>query len=368
MESVRAHEGRISNDPLHRWAMDEDLEVKARNRYANVQAWANSRIHLRVPEGACDYTNASPIVLEDTVTLAERRYIASQVSAIHLPFPGIQKKLSNSIVCSLKGPKEEHLAHFWHMVFHESREVAVIIMLTQTFELGKEKCAQYFPLDLEDPTMLLEVDEDDPFVIDEEHGKEGATILGEVTLLETTFDEKCRSEIRKLELRLGSESKIVWHFLFAGWPDHTKPEGEDRAALLELFEVSASKCSPSNPRVVHCSAGVGRTGTFIALDHLLKELDSGQLLNETDPEEDPVYETVDRLREQRMMMVINPLQLQFLYEVLREQVNIKLGKTIRSPKSTGDKKSPKIAKLSNKSDLNHSSTSDRSWSEISDTE
>lgn len=101
MESVRAHEGRVSNDPSHRWAVDEDLEVKARNRYANVQAWANSRIHLRVPEGACDYTNASPIVLEDTVTLAERRYIASQVSIIHLPFPGIQEKLSNDFVCSL---------------------------------------------------------------------------------------------------------------------------------------------------------------------------------------------------------------------------------------------------------------------------
>lgn len=258
------------------------------------------------------------------------------------------------------------------MVFHESREVAVIIMLTQTFELGKEKCAQYFPLDLEDPTMLLEVDEDDPFVIDEEHDKEDANILGEITLLESTFDQKCRSEIRKLELKLGSESKIVWHFLFAGWPDHTKPEGEDRAALLELFDLSASKCSPNSPRVVHCSAGVGRTGTFIALDHLLKELNSGQLLNGTDPEEDPVYETVDRLREQRMMMVINPLQLQFLYEVLREQVNIKLGKTTESPKSTGNERSPKMPKLSNKSDLqastDHSSTSDRSWSEVSDDE
>jgi len=258
------------------------------------------------------------------------------------------------------------------MVFHESREVAVIIMLTQTFELGKEKCGQYFPLDLEDPTMLIEVDEDNLFVIDEEHDKEDANILGEITLLETTFDEKCRSEIRKLELRLGSKSKIVWHFLFAGWPDHTKPEGEDRAALLELFDLSASKCSPNNPRVVHCSAGVGRTGTFIALDHLLKELDSGQLLNGTDPEEDPVYETVDRLREQRMMMVINPLQLQFLYEVLREQVSIKLGKTTGSPKSTGDERSPKMPKLSNKSDLqaskDHPSTSYRSWSGVSDDE
>lgn len=258
------------------------------------------------------------------------------------------------------------------MVYHESREVAVIVMLTQTFELGKEKCAQYFPLDHEDPTMILEVDETDPFVVDEEHGREDVNVLGEVTLLETTFDEKSRSEIRKLELRLGSESKIVWHFLFAGWPDHTKPEGEDREALLELIELSGSKCGPNNPRVVHCSAGVGRTGTFIALDHLVKELGSGQLLNVTDPEEDPVFETVDRMREQRMMMVINPMQFQFIYEVLREQANIKLGKTAESPKSTGDERSLKMAKLSNDSDYaNRPSTPNRSWSgipEVSDNE
>jgi len=93
------HEGRVSNDPLHRWALDEDFEVKSRNRYANVQAWANSRIRLRVPEGACDYTNASPIVLEDTVTLAERRYIASQVSVIYLLFQVVEGScLMNSSV------------------------------------------------------------------------------------------------------------------------------------------------------------------------------------------------------------------------------------------------------------------------------
>jgi len=103
MESVRMHEGRISNDPSHRWALDEDFEVKSRNRYANVQAWANSRIRLRVPEGACDYTNASPIVLEDTVTLAERRYIASQVSIIHLYLPCFRGKLSNEYVRSVIG-------------------------------------------------------------------------------------------------------------------------------------------------------------------------------------------------------------------------------------------------------------------------
>ncbi|KAJ5807718.1 hypothetical protein N7447_011174 [Penicillium robsamsonii] len=303
MQRTRLTEAMSSNDPAHRFALESDPKVKARNRYFNVQAWANCRIHLRVPEGECDFINASPIILKDSASKEERTYIATQ------------------------GPKLGHLSHFWHMVFHESKDVAVIVMLTQTFEAGREKCAQYFPLDSEQASMILTEEESDPFVNDESSQEEAPRDIGKVTLLESTFDAKSRSEIRKLELTIGSESKIVWHFLFAGWADYSKPEGSDREALLELIKLTASKSGgPDNPRVVHCSAGVGRTGTFIALDHLLQELESGQLLQVADSETDPVFETVNQMREQRMMMVYNEIQMQFIYEVLREQTDIKLGK------------------------------------------
>lgn len=274
------------------------------------------------------------------------------------------------------------------MVFHESKEVGVIVMLTQTFEAGREKCAQYFPLDSEQASMILAADEPDPFVSDEKHHQKSPNVLGKITLLETTFDAKSRSEIRKIELTLGSESKIVWHFLFAGWADYSKPEGSDREALLELIKLSASKCTSDNPRIVHCSAGVGRTGTFIALDHLLRELESGQLLQVTDPETDPVFETVNQMREQRMMMVYNEMQMQFIYEVLREHTDIKLGKVSAqhhadSPGSHADARSAKVAKLTDQADYLPASkpeleaapdrvtTPTRSWSgtpEVSDNE
>lgn len=274
------------------------------------------------------------------------------------------------------------------MVFHESKEVGVIVMLTQTFEAGREKCAQYFPLDLEQASMVLAEDEADPFVNDAHHEQEDHHALVKVTLLESKFDAKSRSEIRKLELTVGAESKIVWHFLFAGWADYSKPEGSDREALLELIKLSASKCSSDNPRVVHCSAGVGRTGTFIALDHLLRELESGQLLQVTDPDIDPVFETVNQMREQRMMMVYNEMQMQFIYEVLREQTDIKLGKVSASndtgsPESHADERSAKVAKLADQADYlpaskpeleavpDRVSTPTRSWSgtpEVSDDE
>jgi protein-tyrosine phosphatase len=270
------------------------------------------------------------------------------------------------------------------MVFHESQEIGVIVMLTQTFEAGREKCAQYFPLDTEQASMVLSADESDVFFDENEQVEPG--VLGKVTLLESTFDAQSRSEIRKLELVIGSESKIVWHFLFAGWADYSKPEGSDRQALLDLIKLSASKSNPDNPRIVHCSAGVGRTGTFIALDHLLCELDSGHLLDVTDPQIDPVFETVNQMREQRMMMVYNEMQMQFIYEVLREQTDRKLGKmqdwSTDSPHDS-EERSAKVAKLDDQADYlptakpqleavpDRVHTPTRSWSgtpEVSDNE
>jgi protein-tyrosine phosphatase len=79
MQRARLSEAMLSNDPAHPFALEADPKVKARNRYVNVQAWANCRIHLRVPEGECDFINASPIILKDSVTEEERTYIATQV-------------------------------------------------------------------------------------------------------------------------------------------------------------------------------------------------------------------------------------------------------------------------------------------------
>ncbi|KAI4270629.1 MAG: hypothetical protein LQ337_006565 [Flavoplaca oasis] len=279
---LRIAEGR--RNPASNWTQDNAKETRLRNRYLNVQPWDKSRVHLQVPPGESDYINASPITLEDPRTGVVSSYIAAQ------------------------GPKQTGLSHFWHMIWQQTSDVAVIVMLTQINEAGREKCFQYFPMD--EQTEAIAIDPVDP--------TESAP-AGNVQLSETYSDQASRSTIRKLLLTFGDDSKVVWHMLFSGWPDFEVPQNEDRAALFELLKLSVQKNpEPSNPRIIHCSAGVGRSGSFIALEYLLAQIESGAIADITDGE-DPIYDVVNRLREQRMMMVQSDMQYAFLYEVIREQ-------------------------------------------------
>lgn len=281
--------------------------VTARNRYLNVEPFAQNRVKLRVKgEGISDYINASPI------QLGKRRYIATQ------------------------GPKDTGVNHFYRMLSAETGARCVVVMLTQTHESGREKCFQYYPLSAEESPLVIPPD------LETGDGFQGA-----VELVSVEEDASTRSQLRRLRLRMEdgsglSEEKEIAHLLFSGWPDFLVPEGEDRTALTRLIQLSARLNAPpsaktstgtsngttadhdfasseqDNPRIIHCSAGVGRSGTFIALDYLLSLLYSGQLDHLQPADRDPVAETVDTLRQQRMMMVQGEGQFMFVYEVLRE--------------------------------------------------
>ena len=101
LQRTRLAEGMLSNDPTHPFALEVEPEVKARNRYINVQAWANCRIHLRVPDGQCDFINALPITLRDSVTKVERKYIATQVRSSRAHFDNISLALGRQSTNSL---------------------------------------------------------------------------------------------------------------------------------------------------------------------------------------------------------------------------------------------------------------------------
>ena len=209
------------------------------------------------------------------------------------------------------------------MIWQETTDVAVIVMLTQTHDGTTEKCFQYFPLNVEAGSFQVE-----PL------DRASNTPEGSVTFLEYYLDEDSRTEIRKLSLNFGAETKDIWHFLFSGWPDFAVPEDNNRTALLKLLRLCAEKnTSPSNPRIIHCSAGVGRSGTFIALEYLLAQVESGAIMDAKE-DDDMIYDVVNHLREQRMLMVQMEGQYQFLYEIIRDQLKERHLRTSgrRSPK------------------------------------
>ena len=221
------------------------------------------------------------------------------------------------------------MSHFWQMIWHETEDVAVIVMLTPTEESGREKCYQYFPLDAETS----------PFKV-KSAGHPELPVEGEVAFVELEDFHGQSTHVRRLQLTFGQETKTVWHLLFTAFPDFGVPEDEDRAELLDLLTLAADKNSkPSNPKTIHCSAGVGRSGTFIALEYLLAQLDSGAL-NDVKPDDDPIFAVVHLLREQRMMMVQSEVQYQFLYDTILEEL---LKRRIATQLS--EQPSPKLRKL-----------------------
>lgn len=257
-------------------------------------------------------------------------------------------------------------------------EKGVIIMLTQMIEDNKEKCAQYYPTDFEASEIDISHEDggaSESYAAEQSESSTDTTGYGNkssapassdtVTLVSMEYDAETRCDVRTFKLVINGESKTILHYLFGHWPDFGKPDANDRQALIKLSKKTYADAN-GTPRIVHCSAGVGRTGTWIALDFLIREIEEGSLfesvsVQETLPsqepsntdeqskqetwgksgpikvntptledgfnkdEPDPIFETVDMLREQRMMMVVREVQYSFLYDVVKEVVLQKYG-------------------------------------------
>jgi protein-tyrosine phosphatase len=279
------------------------------DRYNNIHPWANNRIKLHVPEGFNDYINASLVTLVST---------SGKQSALK---SGVQDKY----IC-MQGPKKQTVDHVWHMVWHEAAtpynsSPAVILMLSPTHAPASddptktfEKCFPYYPVDENSPPLKINEKND----LGEDFKAEVRFISREPSIEGTAI------EIRKLAMTVegNDEEKPIWHYLYPNWPDFGALEEENVASVLGLMDISRKQNGQGeNPRIVHCSAGVGRTGTFIALEFLMGELQGGAWEGwDQGPmaHTDPIYDTVNQLRMQRKTMVQAYEQYAFLYEVLRK--------------------------------------------------
>ncbi|XP_062572066.1 receptor-type tyrosine-protein phosphatase kappa-like [Saccostrea cucullata] len=226
-----------------------------RNRFKTTFPYNHSRVVLQIDdEFSSDYINANYVEnMEGT-----RAYIASQ------------------------GPKEKILIDQWRMIWQE--KVDYIVMLTNLIEGRKVKCHQYWP----DENDKLEIGSFTIHLIEE---KKYAYFI---------------KRTMSLEKRDVTKSRTVVQFHYTRWPDHGTPNPLNLTIFHEHFKHYSF--NSNNPVLVHCSAGVGRTGTFIALDALDKYGRKTGKVN--------VIEFVRAMRKNRMSMIQNIDQYIFLYHAL----------------------------------------------------
>ncbi|XP_034743244.1 protein tyrosine phosphatase receptor type Db isoform X28 [Etheostoma cragini] len=251
-----------SIDPGQQFTWENsNLEVnKPKNRYANVIAYDHSRVILSSIEGVpgSDYINANYI----DGYRRQNAYIATQ------------------------GSLPETFGEFWRMVWEQ--HTANIIMMTKLEEKSRVKCDQYWPT----------------------RGTETYGLI-QITLLDTV--ELATYSVRTFALyKSGSnEKREVRHFQFTAWPDHGVPE-HPTPFLAFLRRVKACNPPDAGPMVVHCSAGVGRTGCFIVIDAMVERIKHEKTID--------IYGHVTLMRSQRNYMVQTEDQYIFIHDALLEAV------------------------------------------------
>ena len=193
-------------------------------------------------------------------------------------------------------PKENTIDDFWNMI--ASNNVQIIVMLTQFIEGNKNKCHEYFPSDSGNPIICRSI---------------GLRItLGTPTQVLDMNSNK----IITSTFNIIYENKLnrnLTHYQFTDWPDHGTPNDcTNFYNLINTVKLKHTQQNLNTPIVVHCSAGVGRTGTYIAISNLFDDIQANQTLD--------VYECVLNLRKCRMSMVQNVEQYKFIYKMLKHHL------------------------------------------------
>ncbi|XP_033737517.1 receptor-type tyrosine-protein phosphatase delta-like isoform X8 [Pecten maximus] len=233
---------------------------KPKNRYANVIAYDHSRVILQPIDSVpgSDYVNANYM----DGYRKQNAYIATQ------------------------GPLPETFGDFWRMMWEQRS--ATIVMMTKLEERSRIKCDQYWP-------------------------HRGAEHYGLMHVLLVDVTELSTYTIRTFHIsRYGfPEKREIRQFQFTAWPDHGVPD-HPTPLLMFMRRVKTSNPPDAGPMVVHCSAGVGRTGAFIVIDAMLERIRHEKTVD--------IYGHVTCLRAQRNYMVQTEDQYIFIHDALLEAV------------------------------------------------
>ncbi|XP_021374450.1 receptor-type tyrosine-protein phosphatase O-like isoform X1 [Mizuhopecten yessoensis] len=242
---------------------------KMKNRYVNILPFDHSRVKLNPsdPEDpSTDFINANYIPGYNS----QREYIASQG-----PIPGT-------------------IDDFWRMIWEQ--QVAICVMLTLCKEDGRIKCEQYWPTERNEP-------------------KQYGDIVVEITSSSTvnTYD------FRIFKITQGDQTRTLKHFHFLNWKDFSANVQND--VMIDFIQNVRAHIQPPDkkgPMLIHCSAGVGRTGTYMSLDQLIQFIDEHDFNEELD-----IFDLVLSMRNYRVFMVQTEQQYVFIHDCAKDLIERK---------------------------------------------
>ncbi|SGZ40943.1 uncharacterized protein HGUI_03143 [Hanseniaspora guilliermondii] len=273
-----------------------------RNRYSDIAPYNYNRIRLDVLEDeqtgslSNDYINASKIILDSIDPENPEVLIATQ------------------------GPTKYTYEQFWQMVYDQCMETSmreiIIVMVTPLIENGREKCYPYWPS--KNTNRYVTWKDSENLIPKLQFVGQSASVFKQDLKLKVLNEEQVNSHYyTTLELAdTASNQKIkVHHLYYDKWEDFSSPTSISQ--VIDLIKHTNELRRSKDIKVIsHCSAGVGRTGTFFALYYLYNSFVSKSLSQSA--LSDPVESTVSQLRECRMKMVQTFEQYKFIYEVVKQ--------------------------------------------------
>jgi len=240
------------------------VENKKKNRYPDKLPYDHNRVLLNsmVNGTNSDYINASTVMDHDPRNPA---YIVSQ------------------------GPMAHTVADFWQMVWEQGS--VVIVMLSRLAENGYQLAQRYWP----------------------EEGSEQYHIFEVHLVSEHVWCEDYLVRSLYLKNSQTGETRTVTQFHFLSWPDATIPNST-RAILEFRRKVNKSYRGRSCPMIIHCSDGVGRSGTYVLIDMVLNRMTKGS-------KEIDIAATLEHIRDQRAGMVQTRSQFEFCLMAVAEETH-----------------------------------------------